>query len=83
MRRKVPIAAVLAGAVSTGLGFAGTPAQAHEGHASCKTFGQTVSENAQMTQPWGQVVSTGAQLGFNGALVAEAHTVEGLCEPRS
>jgi hypothetical protein len=81
MRRKIVIAAVLAGAVSTGV--AAVPAQAHEGHGSCKAFGQTVSENAQTAQPWGQIVSNGAQLGFNSALVAEAHTVEGLCEPRS
>jgi hypothetical protein len=80
MCRKILIAALLAGAMSTGA--AAVPAQAHEGHASCKAFGQTVSENAQTTQPWGQVVSSGAQAGFNSALVAEAHTVEGLCEPR-
>jgi len=80
MPRKILIAALLAGAVSTGA--ATVPAEAHEGHASCKAFGQTVSENAQPTQPWGQVVSSGAQAGFNSALVAEAHTVEGLCEPR-
>lgn len=81
MHRNIVVAAVLAGAVSTAV--AAVPAQAHEGHASCKAFGQTVSENAQSTQPWGQVVSNGAQLGFNSTLVAEAHTVEGLCEPRS
>jgi hypothetical protein len=81
MRRKILIAALLAGAVSAGA--AAVPAQAHEGHASCKAFGQTLSENAQTTQPWGQVVSNGAQAGFNSALVAEAHTVEGLCEPKS
>jgi hypothetical protein len=80
MRRKIMIAALLAGVVSTGA--AAVPAQAHQGHASCEAFGQTVSENAQTTQPWGQIVSTGAQAGFNSALVAEAHTVEGLCEPR-
>ena len=79
MRTKF-LAAALAGAVWTGL--TAVPVQAHEGHASCKAFGQTVSENAQTTQPWGQVVSNGAQLGFNSALVAEAHTVEGLCEPK-
>ena len=80
MRRKILLAAVLAGGIPTGV--AAVPAQAHEGHTSCEAFGQTVSENAQTTQPWGQVVSNGAQLGFNSALVAEAHTVEGLCEPK-
>jgi hypothetical protein len=59
MRRRILIAALLTGAVSTGA--AAVPAQAHEGHASCKTFGQTVSENAQTTQPWGQVVSNGGR----------------------
>jgi hypothetical protein len=67
-------------ALASGIGAA--PAQAHEGHESCKAFGQAVSQNAQTIQPWGQVVSNGAQLGFNSALVAEAHTVEGLCEPK-
>jgi hypothetical protein len=66
-------------ALASGIGAA--PAQAHEGHGSCKVFGQTVSQNAQAVQPWGQVVSNGAQLGINSALVSEAHTVEGLCEP--
>lgn len=80
MRKRILLAAVLAGAMSTGA--AALPAQAHEGHASCEAFGQTVSENAQTTQPWGQIVSGGAQLGFNSGLVAEAHTVEGLCEAR-
>jgi hypothetical protein len=80
MRRRILIAGLLAGALSAGP--AAVPAQAHEGHASCKAFGQTVSENAQTSQPWGQIVSTGAQAGFNSALVAETHTVEGLCEPR-
>ena len=81
IRRKIVVAAVLAGVVS--IGAAAVPARAHESHGSCKAFGQTVSENARTTQPWGQVISTGAQLGFNSALVSEAHTVEGLCEPRS
>jgi hypothetical protein len=80
MHKRILLAALLAGALSTG--GAALPAQAHEGHASCKAFGQTVSENALTTQPWGQIVSTGAQLGFNSGLVAEAHTVEGLCEAR-
>jgi hypothetical protein len=81
MSRKILLPTVLAGAVA--IGVAAVPVRAHEGHASCKAFGQTLSENAQTTQPWGQVVSTGARAGFNSALVAEAHTVEGLCEPRS
>jgi hypothetical protein len=81
MRGQILIAALLAGAVSTGA--AAVPAQAHEGHASCEAFGHTVAGNAQTSQPWGQVVSTGAQAGFNSALVTEAHTVEGLCEPKS
>jgi hypothetical protein len=81
MRTKMLLAAALAGAVSTDV--AAVPAEAHEGHASCRAYGQAVSENAQTIQPWGQLVSNGAQLGFNSALVAEAHTVEGLCEPRS
>jgi hypothetical protein len=81
MRRKIVVAAVLAGALSTGAAV--VPARAHESHGSCKAFGQTVSENARTTQPWGQIVSNGAQLGLSSALVTEAHTVEGLCEPRS
>ena len=67
-------------ALASGIGAA--PAHAHEGHGSCKAFGQAVSQNAQTIQPWGQVVSNGAQLGFNSALVSEAHTVEGLFEPK-
>jgi hypothetical protein len=70
---------MLSGAISTGV--AAAPTEAHVGHASCQAFGHTVSENARTTQPWGQVVSNGAQLGLNSALVAEAHTIEGLCEP--
>ena len=79
MRTKI-LAAALAGAVWTGL--TAVPVQAQEGHASCKAYGQTVSEHAQTTRPWGQVVSDGAQLGFSRALVAEAHTVEGLCQAK-
>ena len=81
MPRKILMAAVLVGVASTAA--AAVPAQAHQGHASCAAFGQTVSENAQTAQPWGQVVSTGARAGFNSALVAEAHTFEGLCVPKS
>jgi hypothetical protein len=51
-------------------------------HGSCKAFGETVSGNAQSEQPWGQIVSQGAQLGLTTALTAAAHTTEGLCEPR-
>lgn len=68
--------------VALASGIGAEPAQAHEGHGSCKAFGQAVSQNAQTIQPWGQVVSNGAQLGINSALVSEAHTVEGLCEPK-
>lgn len=63
-------------------GVAATTAGAHEGHGSCKAYGETVSANAQSERPWGQIVSHGAQLGLTSALTAEAHTTEGLCEQR-
>jgi hypothetical protein len=72
-------------AVAVGLALAGVaamPVSAHEGHGSCKAFGQTVSANAQSERPWGQIVSHGAQLGLTSALTEEAHTIEGLCKPR-
>jgi hypothetical protein len=59
-----------------------TPVSAHPGHGSCAAFGETVSANAQSEHPWGQIVSQGAQLGLTSALTEEAHTTEGLCEPR-
>jgi hypothetical protein len=77
---KAKILAVAIGLVSTTA--AAAPASAHEGHASCAAFGATVSANAQSERPWGQIVSNGARLGLTSALTEEAHTVEGLCEPR-
>jgi hypothetical protein len=49
MRTKMLLAAALAGAVSTDV--AAVPAEAHEGHPSCRAYGQAVSENAQTIQP--------------------------------
>jgi hypothetical protein len=63
-------------------GLTTMPAAAHQGHASCAAYGAAVSGNAQSNRPWGQTISQGAQLGLTSALVAEAHTIEGLCEPR-
>jgi hypothetical protein len=82
---KLKVLALLAVAVVLGLvaaSAAALPAAAHEGHTSCKEFGATVSGNAQTERPWGQIVSGGAQAGLTAALTAEAHTTEGLCEPR-
>lgn len=76
-------AKILASAVGLLLaGLAAMPVSAHERHGSCKAFGETVSANAQSERPWGEIVSRGAQLGLTSALTAEAHTTEGLCEPR-
>ena len=59
MKAKIlAIAVVLAAA-----GVEAMPVSAHEGHGSCKAFGETVSANAQSERPWGQIVSHGAQLG--------------------
>jgi hypothetical protein len=78
MKRKVvSVTAALVAAAAAAM-----PVSAHEGHGSCTAYGATVSGNAQSERPWGQIVSTGAGLGLNSALVEEAHTVEGLCEPR-
>lgn len=77
---KARILTVAVAVVSAGV--AALPVSAHEGHGSCRTFGETVSANAQSERPWGQIVSNGAQLGLTSALTAEAHTIEGLCEPR-
>jgi hypothetical protein len=73
---------MLALAVAMSAGAMATPASAHEGHGSCAQYGATVSANAQSERPWGQIVSNGARLGLTNELVEEAHTVEGLCEPR-
>jgi hypothetical protein len=78
-RTRVAAVALLAGLFA---GVAATPVSAHEGHGSCAEYGAAVSGNAQSERPWGQIVSNGAQLGFTSALVEEAHTTEGLCEPR-
>ena len=64
-------------------GFLGvSPAQAHEGHASCKMYGQTVREFAQTETPFGQLVSNAATQGFNDLLVRETHAMPEICEPR-
>jgi hypothetical protein len=78
MKRKVVsvTASLLAAAA------AAMPVSAHEGHGNCAAYGATVAGNAQSERPWGQIVSNGARVGFTSALVEEAHTVEGLCEPR-
>ena len=80
MRRKM-FAVGLAAAVWAGV--TATLGAAHEGHASCKAFGQTVSQNAQAERPWGQIVSGASQRGLTPLLVAEAHTIEGLCEQKA
>jgi hypothetical protein len=77
---KAKILAIAVGLVAAGA--AAMSVSAHEGHGSCKAFGETVSANAQSEDPWGQIVSHGAQLGLTSALTEEAHSVEGLCEPR-
>ena len=77
MRRKTVAVAVSAGLASLGLA---APAGAHEGHASCKGFGEFASTFAQTAQPAGQVVRTAAPHGGVAALVAAAH--EGECEKR-
>jgi hypothetical protein len=59
------------------LAIAAAPATPHEGHASCKAFGETVLGNAQSERPWGRIVSNGARLGLTSALTDEAHTIEG------
>ncbi len=63
-------------------GVAAAPVGAHEGHASCKAFGQTHAQLAQELHPFGQAVSFAARQGFNAALVEESHTTEGLCEAK-
>ena len=77
---KAKILALAVGLFSAGL--AAMPVSAHEDHGSCTVFGETVSANAQSERPWGQIVSHGAELGLTADLTAEAHTTEGLCEPR-
>lgn len=76
-RKMVSVTAALLAAAAAAM-----PVSAHEGHGSCAAYGVTVSGNAQSERPWGQIVSNGARVGLTGALVEEAHTLEGLCEPR-
>ena len=80
MRRKI-FAVGLAAALWTSV--TAIPGAAHEGHASCKAFGQTVSQNAQAERPWGQIVSGASQRGLTPVLIAESHTIEGLCEQKA
>ncbi len=58
------------------------PSLAHEGHASCRGYGHTVSEFAQTETPFGQLVSNAATQGFNDDLVRETHAMPEICDPR-
>ena len=78
-------AKILTVAVAVAVGSAGVaalPVSAHEGHGSCRTFQRPSRQMPSSSGPWGQIASHGAQLGLTGVLTTEAHTIEGLCEPR-
>jgi hypothetical protein len=79
---RYPLLAASAALVAVTGMIGATPAQAHENHASCKGYGQTVSEFAQTERPFGQLVSNAATQGFNDLLVRETHAMPEICEPR-
>ena len=73
MKAKV-VALLVAGTVALATANAGT-AQAHQGHASCRAWGEFVSDFARENRPSGQLVSANPDVSGGVAIL---HTA--LCE---